>query len=65
MEEVTPKSVSTPSVDLSQDGDQEGMDTTQVDAESRDGDSTEYQVKPEKGYWPMFPALGRQRQADF
>ena len=44
MEEVTPKSVSTPSVDLSQDGDQEGMDTTQVDAESRDGGNIEYQV---------------------
>ncbi|EDL06032.1 DNA (cytosine-5)-methyltransferase 3B isoform 3 [Mus musculus] len=49
MEEVTPKSVSTPSVDLSQDGDQEGMDTTQVDAESRDGDSTEYQDDKEFG----------------
>lgn len=44
MEDVTPKSSSTPSVDLSQDGPQEGMDATQVDAESRDGDSTEYQV---------------------
>nr|AAF74515.1 DNA cytosine-specific methyltransferase isoform 1 [Mus musculus]AAF74519.1 DNA cytosine-specific methyltransferase isoform 5 [Mus musculus] len=49
MEEVTPKSVSTPSVDLSQDGDQEGMDTTQVDAESIYGDSTEYQDDKEFG----------------
>ncbi|XP_029329858.1 DNA (cytosine-5)-methyltransferase 3B isoform X4 [Mus caroli] len=49
MEEATPKSVSTPSVDLSQDGDQEGIDTTQVDAESRDGDSTEYQDDKEFG----------------
>ncbi|XP_052039939.1 DNA (cytosine-5)-methyltransferase 3B isoform X7 [Apodemus sylvaticus] len=49
MEEVTPKSSSTPSVDLSQDGDQEGMDTTQADADSRDGDSTEYQDDKEFG----------------
>lgn len=49
MEDVTPKSSSTPSVDLSQDGPQEGMDATQVDAESRDGDSTEYQDDKEFG----------------
>ncbi|XP_029391613.1 DNA (cytosine-5)-methyltransferase 3B [Mus pahari] len=49
MEEVTPKSISTASVDFSQDGDQEAMDTTQVDAESRDGDSTEYQDDKEFG----------------
>ncbi|XP_076786144.1 DNA (cytosine-5)-methyltransferase 3B isoform X8 [Arvicanthis niloticus] len=48
-EDVTPKSSSTPSVDLSQDGHQEDMDTTQVDAESRDGDGTEYQDEKEFG----------------
>ncbi|XP_051000768.1 DNA (cytosine-5)-methyltransferase 3C-like [Acomys russatus] len=42
-EDVIPQSGSTPSVDLSQDGHQEGMDTTQLDVESRQGDSSEYQ----------------------
>ncbi|XP_031229130.1 DNA (cytosine-5)-methyltransferase 3B [Mastomys coucha] len=49
VEEVISKRSSTPLVDLNQDGDQEGMDTTQVDAESRDGDSTEYQDDKEFG----------------
>ena len=43
-EDVIPQSISTPSVDWSQDSHQEGMDTTQVDAESRDGGNIEYQV---------------------
>lgn len=43
-EDVIPQSISTSSSDLSLDGPQEDMDTTQVDVESRDGDSPEYQV---------------------
>ncbi|XP_060239231.1 DNA (cytosine-5)-methyltransferase 3C-like [Meriones unguiculatus] len=43
-EDTIPQSISTPVVDLSQDDHQEGMDTTQLDEESRDGHSTEYQV---------------------
>ncbi|XP_036040245.1 DNA (cytosine-5)-methyltransferase 3C-like [Onychomys torridus] len=42
-EEVIPQSISTPLVDLSQDSYQEGMDTAQMDVESRDGDDTKYQ----------------------
>uniref|UniRef100_A0A8I5ZZV1 DNA (cytosine-5-)-methyltransferase n=1 Tax=Rattus norvegicus TaxID=10116 RepID=A0A8I5ZZV1_RAT len=42
-EDVIPQSISTSSSDLSLDGPQEDMDTTQVDVESRDGDSPEYQ----------------------
>ncbi|XP_029420237.1 DNA (cytosine-5)-methyltransferase 3B isoform X3 [Nannospalax galili] len=48
-EEVTPGSSRTPSVDLGQDSQQESMDSTQVDTESRDGDSTEYQDGKEFG----------------
>ncbi|EDL06040.1 mCG140755 [Mus musculus] len=47
-EDVIPQSISTPSVDWSQDSHQEGMDTTQVDAESRDGGNIEYQVSADK-----------------
>ncbi|XP_021048457.1 DNA (cytosine-5)-methyltransferase 3C [Mus pahari] len=47
-EDTIPQSISTPSVDWSQDSHQEGMDTTQVDAESRDGHNTEYQVSADK-----------------
>ncbi|XP_031229131.1 DNA (cytosine-5)-methyltransferase 3C-like [Mastomys coucha] len=42
-EDVIPQSSSTLSSDLSQVGHQGDMDTSQVDAEDRDGDSTEYQ----------------------
>ncbi|XP_029420240.1 DNA (cytosine-5)-methyltransferase 3C-like [Nannospalax galili] len=42
-EEVTPGSSRTVYVDLDEDSQQESMDSTQVDTESRDGDSTEYQ----------------------
>ncbi|XP_050999417.1 DNA (cytosine-5)-methyltransferase 3B isoform X4 [Acomys russatus] len=48
-EEGTPQSSSTPSVDLSQDGHQEGMDTTLLYAESRHWDSSEYQDDKEFG----------------
>nr|XP_034350599.1 DNA (cytosine-5)-methyltransferase 3C-like [Arvicanthis niloticus] len=40
-EDVIPQSISIPFVDWSPDSHQEGMDTRQVDAESRDGDGTE------------------------
>lgn len=43
-EDVILWSSSNPSVDRSPDSHQEGMGTTQVGAESRGGDSTEYQV---------------------
>ncbi|XP_028743284.1 DNA (cytosine-5)-methyltransferase 3B isoform X5 [Peromyscus leucopus] len=49
IEEVTPQSSSTPSIDLSQDSPQESMDATQLDADSKDGDSTEYQDDKEFG----------------
>ncbi|XP_052579970.1 DNA (cytosine-5)-methyltransferase 3B isoform X2 [Peromyscus californicus insignis] len=49
IEEVTPQSSSTPSIDLSRDSQQESMDATQLDADSRDGDSTEYQDDKEFG----------------
>ncbi|KAL1785381.1 DNA (cytosine-5)-methyltransferase 3B isoform X3 [Sigmodon hispidus] len=49
IEEVTPQSSSTPSVDLSQDSQQDSMDDAQLDAESKDGDSTEYQDDKEFG----------------
>ncbi|XP_060239030.1 DNA (cytosine-5)-methyltransferase 3B isoform X7 [Meriones unguiculatus] len=49
IEEVTPQGSSTPSVDLSQDDHEDGIDTTQLDAESREGDSTEYQDEKEFG----------------
>ncbi|XP_075820005.1 DNA (cytosine-5)-methyltransferase 3C-like [Microtus pennsylvanicus] len=43
-EETTSWSISSPLVELSQDSHQEGMDTTQVGVESREGANTEYQV---------------------
>ncbi|XP_040602458.1 DNA (cytosine-5)-methyltransferase 3B isoform X3 [Mesocricetus auratus] len=49
IEEGTPQRSSTPSTDWSQDSQQESMDTTQLDAESKDGDSTEYQDDKEFG----------------
>nr|XP_042133021.1 DNA (cytosine-5)-methyltransferase 3B [Peromyscus maniculatus bairdii] len=49
IEEVTPQSSSTPSIDLSRDSPQESMDATQLDADSKDGDSTEYQDDKEFG----------------
>ncbi|CAO2578237.1 DNA (cytosine-5)-methyltransferase 3B [Lemmus lemmus] len=49
VEEGTPQNSSTPSIDLSQDTHQEDMDTTQLEAEGRDGDSNEYQDDKEFG----------------
>ena len=43
-EDVVPQSSSTPYARLAQDSQQESMETSQVDAEGRDADSTEYQV---------------------
>ncbi|XP_038185988.1 DNA (cytosine-5)-methyltransferase 3B isoform X2 [Arvicola amphibius] len=48
-EEGTPQNSSTPSIDLSQDILQESMDTAQLEAEGKDGDSTEYQDDKEFG----------------
>ncbi|XP_035302417.1 DNA (cytosine-5)-methyltransferase 3B isoform X3 [Cricetulus griseus] len=49
IEEGTPQRSSTPSTDWSQDSQQESMDATQLYAESKDGDSTEYQDDKEFG----------------
>nr|XP_048301594.1 DNA (cytosine-5)-methyltransferase 3B [Myodes glareolus] len=49
VEEGTPQNSSTPSIDLSQDIYQEDIDTTQLEAEGKDGDSTEYQDDKEFG----------------
>ncbi|XP_005363289.1 DNA (cytosine-5)-methyltransferase 3B [Microtus ochrogaster] len=49
MEEGTPQNSSIPSIDLTQDINQESMDTTQLEAEGKDGDSTEYQDDKEFG----------------
>ncbi|KAM9682859.1 DNA (cytosine-5)-methyltransferase 3B isoform 6-T6 [Dama dama] len=48
-EDVVPQSSSTPYARLAQDSQQESMETSQVDAESRDADSTEYQDGKEFG----------------
>ncbi|XP_057636506.1 DNA (cytosine-5)-methyltransferase 3B-like [Chionomys nivalis] len=49
VEEGTPQNSSTQLVDLTQDIHQESMNTTQLEAEGKDGDSTEYQDDKEFG----------------
>ncbi|XP_065775820.1 DNA (cytosine-5)-methyltransferase 3B isoform X1 [Muntiacus reevesi] len=48
-EDVVPQSSSTPYTRLARDSQQESMETSQVDAEGRDADSTEYQDGKEFG----------------
>nr|XP_020771835.1 DNA (cytosine-5)-methyltransferase 3B isoform X4 [Odocoileus virginianus texanus] len=48
-EDVVPQSSSTPYARLAQDSQQESVETSQVDAEGRDADSTEYQDGKEFG----------------
>ena len=43
-EDVVPQSSSTPYARLGQDSQQESMESSQLDADGRDADSTEYQV---------------------
>ncbi|KAK2109815.1 DNA (cytosine-5)-methyltransferase 3B, partial [Saguinus oedipus] len=47
--DVMPQSSSTPYARLAQDNHQEGMESPQVEADSRDGDSSEYQDGKEFG----------------
>ncbi|KAM7327073.1 hypothetical protein ACRRTK_013440 [Alexandromys fortis] len=49
VEEGTPQNSSFPSIDMTQDINQESIDTTQLEAEGKDGDSTEYQDDKEFG----------------
>ncbi|XP_075818688.1 DNA (cytosine-5)-methyltransferase 3B isoform X1 [Microtus pennsylvanicus] len=49
VEEGISQNSSIPSIDLTQDIDRESMDTTQLEAEGKDGDSTEYQDDKEFG----------------
>uniref|UniRef100_A0AAA9TAU1 DNA (cytosine-5-)-methyltransferase n=1 Tax=Bos taurus TaxID=9913 RepID=A0AAA9TAU1_BOVIN len=47
-EDVVPQSSSTPYARLGQDSQQESMESSQLDADGRDADSTEYQIPADK-----------------